>query len=353
MSLYGASTSADAGIACVCDMRSDTLTKPSAGMRLAIFEAEVGDDVYGEDPTVARLEASLANLLGKDAAVFFPTGTQSNLAALMAHCGRGDEVVVGSGYHIYCDEAAGASVLAGISMCSTVVDPDGGVSPEAVTSAVKVDDPHYARSRLLCLENTVGGRVVSLSRITAACDAARQAGLAVHLDGARFFNAVTALDCAAAELAAPFDTISVCLSKGLGTPAGSVLVGPAALMRQIKRNRKILGGAMRQSGVLAAAGLYALEHHLPQLRADHDRAARLAAVLRGLNIGTVASDTNMVFLKPLVEDHAALIAHMRLHGVKIGGQSPAIRMVLHRDVDDAALAAAIAGFETFSKREPT
>ena len=346
MSLYGYSA-ADAGTNCICDLRSDTLTKPSAGMREAMMSAPLGDDVYGEDPTVARLEEELAARLGKEAAMLFPTGTQSNLAAVMAHCGRGDEMIVGDRYHLYCDEAAGVSVLAGVSLMPVATAEDGGLDPDAIAAAIKVDDPHYARSRLLSLENSVGGQVISLNRINAGVQVARDAGLATHLDGARFFNAITELGCTASELAAPFDTISVCLSKGLGTPAGSVLVGPKALMGQLKRNRKILGGAMRQSGVLAAAGLYALEHHLPQLADDHARAARLAAALREAGVGEVSSQTNMVFLTPRAEDHARLTQHMAQSGIKIGGQSPAIRMVLHRDVVDGALDAAIAAFRSF------
>lgn len=347
MSLYGYAA-ADAATNCFCDLRSDTLTKPSAGMREAMMAAPLGDDVYGEDPTVTRLEQELAARLGKDAAVFFPTGTQSNLAAVMAHCGRGDEMISGDRYHLYCDEAAGVSVLAGVSMVPVATSEDGGLEPERIAAAIKVDDPHYARSRLLSLENSVGGRVVPLERIEAGVQVARDAGLAMHLDGARLFNAITALDCDAATFAAPFDTISVCLSKGLGTPAGSVLVGPDALMGQIRRNRKILGGAMRQSGVLAAAGLYALEHHVPELANDHARAARLAEALRASGIGEVSSQTNMVFLTPKAEDHARLIGHMAQAGIKIGGQSPAIRMVLHRDVDDGALDTAIAAFRSFT-----
>lgn len=347
MSLYGYD-SAGAATNCICDLRSDTLTKPSAGMRQAMLTAPVGDDVYGEDPTVNQLEQELAARLGKDAAMFFPTGTQSNLAAVMAHCGRGDEMIVGNSYHLYCDEAAGASVLAGVSMVPIQTDANGGLAPADIANAIKVDDPHYARSRLLCLENSVGGRVVSLGQIQDCVDVARKSGLATHLDGARFFNAITELRCDAAALAAPFDTVSVCLSKGLGTPAGSVLVGPQALTGQLKRNRKILGGAMRQTGVLAAAGLYALEHHVPELINDHVRAARLAKALHETGIGTVSSQTNMVFLTPDPQDHARLIQRMAQAGVKIGGQSPAIRMVLHRDVDDAALDAAILAFREFT-----
>lgn len=346
MSLYG-NAAAHTDTNCICDLRSDTLTKPSPGMRAAMISASLGDDVYGEDPTVAQLEQELSTRLGKEAAVFFPSGTQSNLAAVMAHCGRGDEMIVGDSYHLFCDEAAGVSVLAGVAMNPVPVSDDGGLDPEHIAAAIKVDDPHYARSRLLSLENSVGGRVVPLDRIDAGVKVARDAGLAVHLDGARFFNVITALGCDAATFAAPFDTVSVCLSKGLGAPVGSLLVGPSEMMGQIRRNRKILGGAMRQSGVLAAAGLYALEHHLPQLAEDHAHAARLAGALRATGIGEVTSQTNMVFLTPKPEDHSRLARHMAQAGIKIGGQSPAIRMVLHRDVSDSALDAAISAFQDF------
>lgn len=346
MTLYGGMTT-EAGTACLCDLRSDTVTQPSEGMRAAMHAAPVGDDVYGEDPTVRKLEEALATLLGKDAAVFFPTGTQSNLAAILAHCGRGDEVIVGNGYHVFCDEAGGGSVLGGVAMAPVAMSDDGSLDPEAVRAAIKVDDPHYARSRLLSLENTVGGKAISLQRIADGVAVARAAGLAVHLDGARFFNAITELRIEAKTLAAPFDTVSVCLSKGLGAPVGTVLVGSRDLMRQARRHRKILGGAMRQSGVLAAAGLYALDAHLSGLADDHARARRLAEVLDQIGIGTVVSHTNMVFLTPRTEDHPALCAHMAAAGIKVGSQSPTIRLVLHRDVDDTALDAAIQAFQSF------
>lgn len=346
MSLYG-HLFADAGTNCICDLRSDTLSQPSAGMREAMMAARLGDDVYGEDPTVARLEQELSARLGKDAGVFFPSGTQSNLAAVMAHCGRGDEMIVGDRYHLYCDEAAGVSVLAGVSMNPVALSDAGSLEADRIAAAIRIDDPHYPRSRLLSLENSVGGRAVPIERIKAGVEVARDAGLAVHLDGARFFNAITALGCDATTLAAPFDTVSVCLSKGLGAPVGSVLVGPDDMMAQIRRNRKILGGAMRQSGILAAAGLYALENHVSQLADDHVRASRLAEALRKTGIGEITSQTNMVFIRPSPRDHPRLISHMANAGIKIGGQSPAIRMVLYRDVDDAALNATINAFQSF------
>ena len=258
-------------------------------------------------------------------------------------------MIVGDRYHLFCDEAAGASVLGGISMSPVRTSEDGGLDADRIAASVKVEDPHYARSKLLSLENTVSGKVVSLERIKAGANIARDAGLSIHLDGARFFNAVVALDCDETTLAEPFDTISVCLSKGLGTPAGTVLVGPTDMMHQIRRNRKILGGGMRQSGILAAAGLYALDNHIQRLEDDHRRASELADALIKTGIGEVSSQTNMVFLMPSPNNHTNLVAHMAQSGIKIGGQSPAIRMVLHRDVDDEALASTIKAFQVFTQ----
>ncbi len=336
----------------LCDLRSDTVTKPDAAMRDAMARAAVGDDVYGEDPSVNRLESELAERLGKEAGLLFPTGTQSNLAAVMSHCGRGDEVIVGEHYHIFGDEAAGASVLAGVALYPIEMEPDASLAPEAVLAAIKLDDPHYPRSRLLSLENTVSGQAVALDRMRAGAEAARSAGLAVHLDGARFFNAVTALGCAERDMAEVADSLSLCLSKGLGAPVGSVLLGTRELISRARRHRKLLGGGMRQAGVIAAAGLHALEHNLGALAEDHAKAERFAAALRALESGAVQCGTNMVFFTPAASDHAALQEHMRQAGVLIGGQSPAIRMVLHRDVSEEGLAQAIAAFRAFYGAPP-
>lgn len=333
--------------AVVCDLRSDTVTCPDTAMRAAMAQAEVGDDVYGEDTSILALEHRMAGLLGKEAAVFMPTGTQSNLCAIMAHCGRGDELIVGNTYHIFVDEAAGASVLAGVSMHAVAVDKIGAVSPETVRGAIKDDDFHSAISRLLCLENTVAGQVIPLDQMQAAAQVAWDAGLSVHLDGARFFNAITALGCEATELAACADSISVCFSKGLGAPVGSILVGTSAIIAKARRNRKILGGGMRQAGVLAAAASHALDYHFPKMSTDHNRAATLANALQSLDVGHVQSGTNMVFFTPKAGGHDNLRAHMEAVGVRIGGQFPTIRMVMHRDIDDAGLEAAIAGFRAF------
>ncbi|MFY0308820.1 low-specificity L-threonine aldolase [Leisingera sp. D0M16] len=336
------------GSAVLCDLRSDTVTRPDAGMMQAMAAAGLGDDVYGEDPSVNRLEAVLAERLGKDAALFLPTGTMSNLAGLLAHCQRGEEIITGAGYHVQAYEAAGASVLGGIALCPVEVRADGALDPGAVAGAVKADDSHLAISRLLSLENTHNGLAVPLADMAAAAEAGRKAGLSVHLDGARFFNAVTALRCSETDLAGLVDTVSVCLSKGLGTPAGSVLVGAADVIARARRWRKMLGGGMRQAGVLAAAGLYALEHNAGRLAADHGRAEELARVLRGLGAGEVAQATNMVFFTPDDGRNDALRAHLAAEGVVIGGGSAgAIRMVLHKDADDAALARAVQALRKF------
>jgi len=336
----------------VCDLRSDTVTCPDDAMRDAIAKARVGDDVYEEDPSVIQLEGEMAARLGKEAGLFFPSGTQSNLAALMAHCARGEEIIVGNNYHIYSDEAAGASVLAGISLCPVPTQPGGEIHPDIVAASIKDDDPHYARTKLLCLENTVGGKAIPIDKMRTASAIAKERGLLVHLDGARIFNAVSALNCdpgelGAKELGAVADTISVCLSKGLGAPAGSVLVGDEATIKRALRNRKILGGGMRQVGFLAAAGLHALEHNIADLMDDHRRAARLGNCLIDLAVGDVEIHTNMVFFTPAPQHHAPLCAHMTNLGVLIGAQSPSIRMVLHRDVDDGALDHAINGFLSY------
>ena len=330
------------------DLRSDTVTQPDEGMRRAMYEAELGDDVYGEDPSVNRLEETVAERLGKDAALFVSSGTMGNLTALLAHCGRGEEVIVGRGYHVVAYEAAGSSVLGGIAICTIPVEADGCLSPDRISAQVKPDDSHMPVSRLVGLENTHNGKAVALDRLAACADAARSAGLSVHLDGARLFNAVTALGCAEHDLSDLVDTVSLCLSKGLGTPAGSVLTGPSDLIERARRYRKMLGGGMRQSGILASAGLYALEHNVERLAEDHLRAARLAAVLEEVGAGVVEQATNMVFLTPRDGLNDAFRAHMAGCGVVVGGGSiGSIRMVLHKDIDDLGIEGILAGILDF------
>ncbi len=320
------------------DLRSDTVTQPDEPMRRAMYDAPLGDDVYGDDPTVNRLEATVAERLGKDAALFVPSGTMSNLAGMLAHCGRGEEVIVGRGYHVFAYEAAGASVLGGMALCPVEVDADGGLSPDTILSEIKPDDSHKPISRLLSLENTHDGKAVPLSRIAEAAEAGRSAGLAVHLDGARFFNAIAALGCSETDLAGLVDSVSICLSKGLGTPAGSVLTGPADIIARARRYRKMLGGGMRQAGVLAAAGLYAIENNTARLRDDHDRAARLAKALGEMQPGAVVQSTNMVFVTFEDGVNDRLRAHLATSGIILGGGATgAVRIVMHKDITDETL----------------
>lgn len=335
MSQYRAGPTTQPIAKTLCDLRSDTITRPDAGMRAAMAAAEVGDDVYGEDPTISRLEGTLAERLGKEAAVFLPSGTQSNLIAMLAHCGRGEEVITGRGYHVFKYEAGGASVLGGCVLDPMPVSADGGLDPEDVALAIKEDDPHHPVSRLLSLENTHDGKAIPLARCLAVVTVARAAGLSTHLDGARFFNASVALQCGEKALADPFDTVSLCLSKGLGAPVGSVLVGTKELIAKARRLRKMLGGGMRQAGVLAAAGLYALDHNVARLAEDHARAKELADILVKGNIGTVEYGTNMVFLTPRDDVRTRFFETLGAAGVKLsGGKTGAIRLVLHKDIGD-------------------
>lgn len=348
MNQYAGNTLGEGRNLPLCDLRSDTVTRPDAGMLAAISAADLGDDVYGEDPQVNRLEHSLAERLGKEAGLFLPTGTQSNLVALLSHCGRGEEILTGSEYHIHKYEAAGASVLGGIALCPLPVAAGGGLDPDVIRRAVKPDDSHMAISRLLSLENTHNGQAISLAQTQAAAEAGRSAGLSVHLDGARFFNAIAELGCAETDLARIPDSISICLSKGLGTPAGSVLVGPKQLVARARRWRKMLGGGMRQSGILAAAGLYALEQNVARLSEDHARAEALASALQKLGVGEVTQSSNMVFFTPECGRNLALQSYLADSGVVIGaGDSGPIRMVLHRDVSDTGLALTVEGLQQF------
>ncbi|MCR9256909.1 MAG: low-specificity L-threonine aldolase [Alphaproteobacteria bacterium] len=349
---YGATedTAVATGTGPVVDYRSDTLTKPTPEMRRVMAEAEVGDDVYGEDPSIHALEQTAAAMLGKEAAVLFPTGTQSNLAAVMSHCGRGEEYIGARNSHIFSAEASGAAVLGSVSPHPVEINEIGTITTEGVEAAVRPDDPHHAISKLLCLENTVSGNAIPLDHMRALTDVARRHGLNTHLDGARFFNAVIGLGCGPDELAAPFDTISVCLSKGLGAPVGSVLVGRADLIKTARRTRKMLGGGMRQAGVFAATGTYALKNNVARLADDHARARRLADALRelnGLEVAPMDHQTNMVFITPHETDNAPLRAHLREQGIVLSAQAPAIRMVLHLDIDDEGVDRTIEAFRAF------
>ena len=332
-------------MAAIVDLRSDTVTRPSAGMRKAMHDAEVGDDVFGDDPTVNRMQERAAALFGFEAALLFPTGTQSNLAALMSHCQRGDEVILGSEAHSYRYEAGGLAVLGSIQPQVVPNQPDGTLDLDAAAALVKPDDPHFPRTRLLALENTITGRPIPRSYLEKAVQFGKQKGIATHLDGARIFNAAVHETTSVKRLCAGFDSVSSCLSKGLGAPAGTVLVGNSEVIQQAKRARKILGGGMRQAGVIAAAGLYALEHNVERLAVDHENAARLARGLREL--GREAQlNTNMVLLKIAADQAAPLAEHMKQHGVLVLVRAP-MRLVTHLDVDAAGIDRALAAFRAY------
>src|SRR5271170_3435531 len=265
-------------------------------MRAAMAAAEVGDDVYGDDPTVNRLQAHIAERFGFQGALFFASGTQSNLAALMSHCNRGEEYLVGQEAHTYKYEGGGAAVLGSIQPQPLENEPDGGISIQRIANAIKPDDIHFARTRLLALENTIGGRVLPPDYLRQVTQFAHSRGLSNHLDGARVFNAIVKLKIGEGAAVDGFDSVSVCLSKGLGAPAGSVLLGSREFIARARRWRKALGGGMRQAGVLAAAGLYALEHHVPRLALDHANAAYCADGLRALDLQVEPPQTNMVYV---------------------------------------------------------
>jgi len=331
------------------DLRSDTVTRPTAAMRAAMLAAAVGDDVYGDDPTVNALQARLADELGFQAGLFLPSGTQSNLVALMAHCARGDEYLVGMDAHTYKYEGGGAAVLGSIQPQPIPQADDGTLPLDAVERAIKPDDAHFARTRLLCLENTWHGRPLPLDYLADARALCDRHGLALHLDGARLYNAAVASGVPARAITRHFDSVSVCLSKGLGAPVGSVLVGSHALIAVARRWRKVTGGGWRQAGMLAAACEYALDHNVGRLAEDHARAARLADALRDLPGLTVAAQhTNMVFIEVPAGRLAAFKAHVDAKGIRMSiGYLPQIRMVTHLDIDDAGIERAVAAFRGF------
>lgn len=325
----------------VVDLRSDTVTRPGEAMRRRMAEAEVGDDVYGEDPTVNRLEEAVAERLGKEAALFVPSGTMANQLAILLHTQRGDEVFIHRDSHTHYYETGGAALWAGVTV-NALDGKDGLVTPSALAAAIRPANIHFPRPRLLVLENThnrAGGIAFAPDQINPVAAAAHEQGLLVHIDGARLFNAAVALGTPAAALVESADTVSICLSKGLGAPVGSLLCGSAEHIATARRYRKALGGGMRQAGILAAAGLYALENHVDRLAEDHRRAARLAAGLRelGYRVQSPARPTNMVMVD--VDGSAeALAAFLSTHGVLAGPMdSTRLRLVTHLDVDDAGI----------------
>ncbi|MDH0098386.1 low-specificity L-threonine aldolase [Pseudomonas sp. GD04158] len=327
------------------DLRSDTVTQPTAAMREAMMAAELGDDVYGEDPTVNRLEAWLADQLGFAAGLFVPTGTMSNLLGLMAHCERGDEYIVGQQAHTYKYEGGGAAVLGSIQPQPIDGEADGSLDLAKVEAAIKQDDFHFARTRLLALENTMQGKVLPLDYLAAARELTLRRGLSLHLDGARLYNAAVKLGVPAREITRHFDSVSVCLSKGLGAPVGSVLCGSAALIGKARRLRKMVGGGMRQAGVLAAAGLYALQHQVERLADDHANAARLGEGLAALGYSVEPVQTNMVYVQ-LGERAGQIKAFMAERGIAVSA-APRLRLVTHLNVSAEQIEQVIEAFAVF------
>lgn len=331
------------------DLRSDTVTRPTPAMRAAMLAADVGDDVYGEDPTVNALQQRVADDLGFEAGLFVPSGTQSNLLALMSHCERGDEYLVGMEAHTYKFEGGGAAVLGSIQPQPIVPAADGTLPLEDIEAAIKPLDPHHARTRLLALEDTWRGRALPLPYLAAAHAVARTHGLSLHLDGARLYNAAVADGVPVRAIAQHFDSVSVCLSKGLGAPVGSVLAGSHMLIDKARRWRKVTGGGWRQAGILAAAGLHALDHHVARLADDHARAATLAQRLGAIDaVDLLGQHTNMVFVRVPAERLEALDAHLRAAGIHAGiGRAPTLRLVIHMDIDDDGIERTAAAFRGF------
>ncbi|AHJ74518.1 low-specificity L-threonine aldolase [Kosakonia sacchari] len=327
------------------DLRSDTVTRPSRAMLEQMMAAPVGDDVYGDDPTVNELQRYAAELSGKEAALFLPTGTQANLVALLSHCERGEEYIVGQGAHNYLYEAGGAAVLGSIQPQPIDAAADGTLPLDKVAAKIKADDIHFARTKLLSLENTHNGKVLPRDYLRQAWEFTRERGLSLHVDGARIFNALVEYGCELKEIAQFCDSFTICLSKGLGTPVGSLLVGDKAYITRANRWRKMTGGGMRQAGILAAAGVYALQNNVARLKEDHANAAWLAAQLKEIGADVMRHDTNMLFIR--VGDNApALGAYLRERGVLINA-SPVVRLVTHLDVNRQQLEDVVRHWQTF------
>ncbi|NJM42992.1 MAG: low-specificity L-threonine aldolase [Brachymonas sp.] len=354
----------------IVDLRSDTVTQPTAAMREAMLAAPLGDDVFGDDPSVNALQEKIAGMLGFEAALFVPTGTQSNFCAILSHCQRGDEYLVGQMAHCYRWEGGGAAVLGSVQPQPISHETDGTLPLAEIEAQIKPDDAHFARTRLLCLENTLGGKLLPLEYVKAATELARSKGLATHLDGARLFNAASAqamnlmpntplagilpaqsaIELEARAIAQNFDSVSVCFSKGLGAPVGSALCGSREFIARAHRIRKMAGGGMRQAGMLAAAAIYALDHHVERLAQDHALAKRLGdalAQIDGLSVDPVHS--NIVFVdvrEPLKAKAAGLITHLKQHNILATGLYR-LRFVTHLDVDQEGVDRAIAVIQSY------
>ncbi len=332
------------------DLRSDTVTRPSDAMRLAMSRAEVGDDVYGDDPSVNLLEQEAAELTGKEAALFLPTGTQANLVALLTHCQRGEEHIVGQKAHNYLFEAGGAAVLGSIQPQPIDAAADGTLPLDVVASVIKPDDVHFARTKLLCIENTHNGKVLPLDYLQQAWVFTREKGLALHVDGARIMNATVALNVPLSTLTQYCDTLTICLSKGLGAPIGSLLCGSAEYIKQARRWRKMVGGGMRQAGILAEAARYALLNNVERLREDHDNAQWLANALSAIGVEVLApgAQTNMLFLKVPAHEAAQLGGWMKERGVLMSA-GPVTRIVTHLDVSRSDLEKLVSLWKEFKQ----
>ena len=316
------------------DLRSDTVTQPNESMRQAMMSASVGDDVYEEDPSVNELESFSANLLSKQAALYLPSGTQSNLAALMTHCQRGDEYIVGQEAHTYRYEGGGAAVLASIQHQPIDFEEDGSLAIEAIRSVIKPDDSHFARSTLVCLENTQAGKALSLQYIESVRNVCNEHNLKLHLDGARFFNACIDQSIEPKKLAGPFDSISICLSKGLGAPVGSILLGDEKFIGEARRWRKVLGGGMRQAGFLAAAGLYALKHNISRLDEDHKNASTIhKTLLERFGEHSATQATNMIHLNFEQQDYSEFKSYLISRKDNATNQ----RWVFHMDINHSQI----------------
>jgi threonine aldolase len=337
------------------DLRSDTVTKPTPEMREAMAEAEVGDDVYRDDPTVKRLEELAAHMLGKEAALFVPSGTMGNLIALLVHCHRGDEVIVGNQSHIYLNEAGGMAALGGIQACPIQNQPDGTLAPGDILASIRTEDVHHPITRLVCIENTqniCGGVPLTAEYTSQVGELARQNNLSLHIDGARIFNAAAAQNVSVKGLVAPADSVMFCLSKGLAAPIGSMLVGRRDFITRGRHIRKMLGGGMRQVGVVAAAGIISLEKMTKRLHDDHARAKQMADGLRqvnGLVVDANSPYTNMVYLN--LSQDVSLNAHqvteiMKSFGVLVDPENARrFRLVTHYWIDDDAVEKAVIAFQ--------
>lgn len=334
----------------IIDFRSDTVTRPTNGMRSAMMQAEVGDDVYGDDASVNRLQARLAEMAGHEAGLFVASGTQSNLIALLTHCGRGDEYIVGQQYHTYLYESGGAASLGGIVPQPIAVEADGSLALSSIEAVIKPNDIHYAKSTLLSLENTHLGKVLDKDYLTSAIARARHYSLRTHLDGARVFNASVAQGVSLDSITSQFDTVSICCSKGLGAPVGSVLCGPKEFIEEAKRWRKMVGGGMRQAGILAAGISYALDHHVERLQVDHDNAILLQEKLSKIDdLKVEQAHTNMLYVElSSREQGVALGEYLKARGVLISA-GKRIRLVTHLDIDESDIEVFVSLFAEFMR----